>query len=202
MENGNKKKRNSKFLDYEEARAYVLTLGIKNQAEWRAYCRSGQRTPFIPCDPSATYRDKGWMSYGEWLGTKRIANQFRKFKPYSEAKAFTQSLGLKSWREWVLYSKSGKRPKDIPACPEITYRDAGWENFGVWLGTGNTEGGKKAFRSFEEARAFVHTLKLKNQKQWIAYCSSGRKPADIPSNPFTTYMGKGWKGYGDWLNNE
>lgn len=197
----NEKKRMSKFVDYEAARAYVSALGIKTQDEWRAYCRSGQRPPYIPCDPRATYRDSGWVSYGEWFGTKRIANQFRKFKPYSEAKAFAQSLGLKSWRAWVIYSKSGKKPKDIPACPEITYRDEGWENFGEWLGTGNKACHSIVFRSFEEARGFVHTLNLRNQKQWIAYCSSGRKPADIPSNPFTTYKGKGWKGYRDWLNN-
>ena len=43
-------------------------------------------------------------------------------------------------------------------------------------------GRKREFRPFAEARAFVHTLKLKNSDEWRAYCQSGTKPEDIPSN--------------------
>ncbi|MDC0323717.1 hypothetical protein OAM21_00825, partial [Verrucomicrobia bacterium] len=30
-------------------------------------------------------------------------------------------------------------------------------------------------------------------------CKSGKLPADIPANPESTYKGKGWTGFGDWL---
>ena len=56
----------------------------------------------------------------------------------------------------------------------------------------------KEFRGFEEAREFVRSLGLKNQKEWLGYCKSGMKPVDIPSSPDGTYK-KEWKGIGDFL---
>ena len=52
---------------------------------------------------------------------------------------------------------------------------------------------------FEEAREFVHSLNLSNQNEWGKYCTSGKKPADIPSNPNLIYAEKGWEGYSDWI---
>ncbi len=57
---------------------------------------------------------------------------------------------------------------------------------------------KKEFRSFEDAKRFVHQLGLKTQKEWNEYCRSGNKPDNIPSSPDRSYKNKGWKGFGDW----
>jgi hypothetical protein len=54
------------------------------------------------------------------------------------------------------------------------------------------------FRPFHIAREFAHKLKLKNQKEWYNYCSSGRKPDDIPANVPLAFK-KEWNGWGDWL---
>ena len=43
--------------------------------------------------------------------------------------------------------------------------------------------GRANWRTFEEARAFVHSLGLKSVPEWWVYCKSGKKPADIPANP-------------------
>ena len=43
------------------------------------------------------------------------------------------------------------------------------------------------YRSFKEARAFVHTLGIKSIKEWEEYCKSGDKPDDIPSRPDVVY---------------
>ena len=57
------------------------------------------------------------------------------------------------------------------------------------------------WRSFEEARAFVHKLKLKSKNDWDAYCRSGKKPNDIPSSPHHGLC-RCWLGWlGDWLGN-
>ena len=53
------------------------------------------------------------------------------------------------------------------------------------------------WRSFEEARMFVHSLGLKSEKEWRV----ARKinlPEDIPTNPNRTYADE-WNGMGDWL---
>lgn len=58
--------------------------------------------------------------------------------------------------------------------------------------------GKRKCRPFSEARAFVHTLNLKNRQEWHEYCRSGNKPADIPSRPKKAYRGE-FVSIGDWL---
>ena len=60
------------------------------------------------------------------------------------------------------------------------------------------------WRPFEEARAFVHTLELKGQKEWNAYSrgdmpEKGTRPPDIPGRPDLVYKDKGWIGIRDWL---
>ena len=55
---------------------------------------------------------------------------------------------------------------------------------------------------FEKAKAFVHTLRLKNTKEWFAYCRGGLKPQDIPVSPHIVYKKKGWKDWYDWLGTE
>ena len=52
--------------------------------------------------------------------------------------------------------------------------------------------------SFKKARKFVHSLKLKNQREWQEYCKLGKRPNDIPSTPNHTYK-KEWLSWGDWL---
>ena len=55
------------------------------------------------------------------------------------------------------------------------------------------------WRSYQQARKFAHSLKLKNRDGWNQYCKSGKKPADIPTSSNLVYKDKGWKGWGDFL---
>ena len=54
------------------------------------------------------------------------------------------------------------------------------------------------FKSFKNAREYVHGLQLKNEREWILFCKSNKKPHDIPSVPRKHYAEE-WKGLGDWL---
>jgi len=108
-------------------------------------------------------------------------------------------LKLKSQAEWNAYSKSSKRPTDIPSAPRKTYAEVGWVGFSDWLGTGTTAPRLQDFRSFKKARKFVRSLKFKSGTEWQAYCKSGRKPPDIPSKPNSCYKNDGWAGMSDWL---
>ena len=54
------------------------------------------------------------------------------------------------------------------------------------------------FKSFKNAREYVQGLQLKNEREWILFCKSNKKPHDIPSVPRKHYT-KEWKGLGDWL---
>ena len=71
--------------------------------------------------------------------------------------------------------------------------------WGDWLGTGTIATTLRQYRSFKEARAFVHSLGLKSGAEWLAYCKSGKKPDDIPADPRQPMQMTGWAGMGDWL---
>jgi hypothetical protein len=143
-----------------------------------------------------------WISVGDWLGTDRIAQRNRNFRPFFEARAFARSLKLQSAADWRALSASGALPPDIPAHPWRIYRDDGWVSFGDWLGTGRIAARLKAYRSFEDARTFVRSLKLKSETDWQAYCACGKLPSDIPLAPQHTYREDGWTGMRDWLGTD
>jgi hypothetical protein len=43
---------------FAEARAFVCILGLKSAAEWREYCKSGQKPDDIPDTPERVYGHK------------------------------------------------------------------------------------------------------------------------------------------------
>ena len=184
------------FLPFKEARKFVHSLNLKNRKEWLRYCKSGNKPDYIPACPDKTYK-KNWVSLGDWLGTGTISNLNKTFRPFKEARKFVHSLNLKNCQEWNEYCKSGNRPDDIPACPNVYKED--WVCLGDWLGTGTIASSNRMFRPFEKARKFVHSLNLKNGKEWRRYCKSGNKPDDIPARPNSIYKDKGWVCLGDWL---
>ena len=205
---------NREYRPFEEARKSVQALDLKNHKEWRQYCKGELRgmeakPEDIPANPNQTYKSQGWQGFGDWLGTGTIANFNKKYRPFDEAREFVHTLKLKSGTEWGQYCKGelegiAAKPEDIPAAPSSTYKDQGWQSMGDWLGTGRVADQYKKYRPLEEARKFVHTLKLTNQKEWREYCKgelSGieAKPEDIPANPRQVYKTQGWQGFGDWL---
>ena len=63
-----KTKQSSKFRSFEDARAYVRTLGLKSNEKWREWSKSGKRPHDIPSHPDVTYASSGWISYPDFLG--------------------------------------------------------------------------------------------------------------------------------------
>jgi Phage-integrase repeat unit len=177
----------------------VHGLGLNSRTQWNAYCRSGKKPADIPAYPRQTYLNEGWAGYGDWLGTGTVAPRLREYRSFKEARAFVRSLGLKSLTEWREYSKSGKKPADIPAYPSQTYANSGWAGMGDWLGTGTVAPQLHQYRTFKDARAFARDLGLKSNADWKGYCKSGKKPNDIPAKPSRTYANDGWAGMRDWL---
>lgn len=186
------------FLSFLNARKQVHAMGLKNAKEWFDFCKSNLRPPNIPSAPHLEYKDSGWKGWGDWLGTNNIANK-RTFRDFNDAKMFVRQLNLKSSSEWIKYCKSGKKPIDIPQKPYRTYKNNGWINMGDWLGTGTIASQLRQYRSFEDAKKFIHSLGLKKQSDWFQFIKSGQKPDDIPADPSKVYKNKGWVNWGDWL---
>ena len=80
------------------------------------------------------------------------------------------------------------------------YKDQGSISFGelAWRGQ-NMPARNLTFRSFEDARAFVRALKLKNRINGKCPEKCGKKPPRYSTETRTNYRNHGWNSYGDWL---
>lgn len=190
------------YRSFADARKYAQSLKLKSATQWYTYARSYNLPKDIPASPSRVYRGRGWIGMGDWLGTNNTATQLRQYRSFSAARAFARSLSLRSTIEWRKFTKSGKLPSDVPANPDITYRNSGWSGFGDWLGTKAIAPSKRQFLSFEEARKAVSSFGLRSQREWVAFVKSGRLPLNIPSKPWRTYKSAGWISLGDWLGSD
>jgi hypothetical protein len=186
------------FLRFVAARAIARNLKLKGCKEWYALSKSGQRPSNIPAHPETTYRDDGWISWPDWLGSERRVLA-KDMLPFTVAKAIVRQLKLKSEKEWVAWRKSDQRPSNIPSNPSKVYRDDGWISWPDWLGNGGTP--MNSMVPFAVGRAYVLKLKLRGAKEFVEWSKSGERPSNIPSNPSQAYRDDGWVSWPDWLGN-
>ncbi|MDD5014742.1 MAG: DEAD/DEAH box helicase family protein, partial [Atribacterota bacterium] len=189
--------KNIKYLSIKKAKLIVKKLGFTSQKQWWEYCKSDKKPTNITSSPQNFYKDKGWISWGDWFGTGYVAPSKRKFLSFKKAREFVRKLNLKGQKEWQDYCKSGKKPNNIPVNGDQKYKKE-WQDWSDWLGTDNT----RNYLSFKEAREFVRKLNLKSGKEWLNYCKSGKKPHNIPNCPMSPYSDCGWISMGDWLGND
>jgi superfamily II DNA or RNA helicase len=182
------------YLSYEEAKEFVSKLKLKNAEDWFIYSKSGNKSDNIPANPSSVYKNKGWISWSDFLNKGFKDSKNRPYLLYEEAKEFVSKLNLKNQEEWKTYTKSGKKPDNIPANPSYSYRNKDWISWSDFLNNKNKKGG---WLSYEEAKEFVSKLVLKNKGEWKTYTKSGKKPYNIPNHPDEVY--KNWINWGDFL---
>ena len=185
------------YRSYEDARKYVQSLKIKSIKEYRQYWKIHLIPDDLPKSPHAVYKNKGWTTWGDFLGTGRTADMYKKFRSYEDARKYVQSLKIKKYKEWVEYRKRNNKPNDIPSNFPRAYKEE-WTTWGDFLGTGRIASFNKKFRSYEDAKKFAISQNIKSGLEWNKLCKSGKKPNDIPSSPDKTYE-KVWKGWGDFL---
>jgi len=202
-----KRGKKTKYMDFEKARDFVRKLNLRSSTEWLIYCQGGlkrkRRKPkSIPTCPHRVYKKCGWKGYRNWLGNEK--------KAFEDAREFVQRLNLRSIKEWKMYchgniSSKGRKPKDIPTSPDIVYKKRGWKNYRDWLGYYGKGG--KDWKSYDEAKKFVHQLDLSSIKEWNKYVkelipNKTKLPDDIPHSPYRVYKNNGWKSFYDWLGKE
>ena len=60
------------YRSFQAARAFARRKELTNQAEWRAFCGSGEKPDDIPATPERIYKAE-WRGFGDWLGTGAVA---------------------------------------------------------------------------------------------------------------------------------
>ncbi len=188
------------WMPFEEARMFVRSLNLKSGEDFKKFCLTSKRPRDIPTQPRITYFKTGWISMGDWIGTGRIADQYKVYISFIEAKYRIQKLNFKTQNDWKRYSQLPAFPSDIPRTPNHVYKEE-WKNWGEFLGTNKISNKERTYLPFKDAKKFVQSLDFKSRKGWHAYLLSGQKPLNIPSKPERIYKNKGWKGSGDFFGN-
>jgi superfamily II DNA or RNA helicase len=200
-------KKNVEWMSFTKARKFVRSLKLKSGQEWKNYHKGEMKhlpkCPYnIPLFPQRYYKDKGYKSMSDWIGTKEI-NIDRNIVSFENAYSFAHSLKLKKSSDWKLYLK-GKFPI-LPILPPgyPKYPQRWYSKHPKWKGMGDFLGIKNKFNTqylpFDIAHKHILKLKLKSQREWKIFCASNKKPINIPSNPNTVYAKNGWINFGHWL---
>ena len=202
---GTQQHQKKNFRPFDEALLAARSLRLASEKEWRLWCKKGSCPPNVPRRPDLAYKGSGWQGWGHWLGTGNQANQAKnaQFLPFDEALAVARSLSrarMSGQVEWEALCRNGMRPPNMPSHPNATYKDGGWPGWGHWLGAGNTQlGVAKQFLPFDKALREARSLRLVSHKEWLAWCRSGARPANVPACPDQAYVHDGWMGWTHWL---
>ena len=186
-------KHRKNFINYDEARLYIQSQGLKTAMDFKEWSRSGERPWNFPSAPQRVYKEE-WESWGAFLG---IWNKQGKnfFMGYEEAKSYVQELEIQSKKGFIEWSQSGLKPIKIPSSPQKVYKGE-WEGWGVFLGTGNVR--KKDFMSYDEAKLYVQKRGIKSRRKFIEWSQSGERPGNFPYEPPIVYKEE-WEGWGVFL---
>ena len=74
----NKWDNNVNYLTYNEAKTIIHELKIRSGFEYKEFVKNNKIPKNIPNRPERFYKNRGWVSMGDFLGTGRIANQYKK----------------------------------------------------------------------------------------------------------------------------
>lgn len=194
--------KNKIFLLYEESREYVRKLFLGSISEWKIYIKNNDLPNYIPSYPDKTYKNNGWISWGDFLGNGRIALKDLEFISFEEAKNFAINLNLSSQKEWFDYCKNKELPKNIPIAVNNKYKDSGWVSWGDFLGTDRVATRSLVYVSFDEAKKYLKQFNLTSQPEYFAFWKN-EKTVSLPRNPDRTYSEffNGWADFLGYLGN-
>jgi len=190
-------RRQGEAPSYEEWFDWAKKNGINNPKDYMIFDRAKVPKNY-PAGPQRHYAKRGtWKGWPKPLWTKI---DLENAPSYEEYKKWAQTTGEKTKEEFLALGRENV-PKNYPVEPRQFYKKQGtWKNWGDLLGSGRIANQNREYRSFEEARKFVHKLKIKNKTEWGDYVKLRKHPTDIPNDPRDQYKNKGWTSWGDFLD--
>jgi hypothetical protein len=138
-----------RYLPFKKARSHVNGVKLKSQAEWGAYCILGISPTIFPPIIGRFMLARAGLALAIGLGLRSLQLICAIIVL---SRKHVRKCGLKSVAKWWVYSKSGKKPDDIPANPQNIYLKMGWTSWGDWFGTGGIADRDRVYRPFEKTR--------------------------------------------------
>ena len=124
--------KNKQLKSYEETKKWILSCDVNlySQTDWYSFIKNYNNLPeFIPKSPQNAYKNNGWISWGDFIGTRRVADvkKHKNYLPYVKAKEYIKknSLKIKSKDKWKIFVKKNKL-NFLPINPHQSYKNSGW----------------------------------------------------------------------------
>ena len=199
----------NKYLTYEEAKAFVKSLGLVSFSDWVKYTqhkefdypfinRAGislpKRPPNIPYEPHKFYtKTNEWISWADFLNYSTT----KTYWTYQQAKEYAQHHHIKSERQWYAHHKQHQLnsiPKKISSYFKRTGEWISWPDFLDHHTLHSTEK-HNLYLTALQAKKYIHSLNLKNITQYRKWWSK-HKPYFLPrcidviyrrTNDFTSF---------------
>lgn len=184
------RQKTEQILPFKEAKEKATSLGFKDGSD---YFSRYKDFPGLPGNPDQHYRDKGWKSWGDFLGTGKEIQKSEQILPFEEARQKARSFGFKGV---VDYSLRYKNIPGLPSLPRDFYKNKGWKDWIDFLGIERIRQKSEQLLSFEEARQKVRNFDFKGVGD---YQSNYKNISGLPCNPDQHYKNKGWKDWHDFL---
>jgi hypothetical protein len=185
---------------YIEVKQWVQSnLNVKSIKDWRLYVKTHTLPDFIPRDPAKKYKNNGWVSWGDFLGTHRVADNYIERISYDEAKIILEPLNIRSATEYRKLHDEGKLPKTLPKKANRYYDKRGWVSWADYLSNGLVANQLREFYTYEEFKTKVIELGLMTFSAYKKYTLENKTDLKLPTNPNTVYKNKGWVSYQDCI---
>ena len=194
--------RKSDFLSFDSAKIIVQKLGLKNQVAWQNWIKSEENKKHkIPTNPDVFYKDRGWVSYADWLGNNNyIFFKNIKYVSYGECKEFISKNfpEVSNRNKWNLLNKE-LLPLEIHKRPDSVYKGIGWVNWESFLNSPLSPRSKSILLlSFEDAKDYVTSKKISSESEYY-YHIEVNQIKFLPLRPDVKYKEK-WNGFIDFLS--
>jgi hypothetical protein len=179
------------YLNFTEAQKFVQKLNLKSETQWRLYSRSGNKPSNIPSKPDRYYKNE-WVSWGNWLGTKSIANSKIRFVAVDDAKTIIRKFKISSFQEWKQLIKTKEFDSlNIPKNPPRSYT-SDWKSWEDFFGSSYSPK-QNIWPSYDELKKEVRKTKINSGEMYRKV-----KNKEWPTHPDRVYNEK-WKGWADFL---
>lgn len=174
------------FISYSEAKEILKNLNIKNNKEFKKWIKDNKSIK-IPMAPEITYKNNGWVSWGDFLSNKNVYK--KGFTEYNKAIELLKNFNIKSQGEYLELLK--KNIVELPTNPNVYYKE--WKSWSEYLSNEIINNFNKIFISYEDSKIIIKELKLKNVKEFI-----DKRPSNIPADPKSYYKER-WVSWGEYL---
>lgn len=185
-------------LSYNEVKHWVISnMVISSKTKWSEYIRNNELPIFIPKNPREVYVKRGWISWGDFLGTGRKWDNNVSYLTYDESKRVISTMGIKSDSDFKSFVKCKLIINEIPNRPNRYYKNRGWISWGDFLGTGRVANQLKQFLTLDQLKIELRNMNITRFSDYKKYIKSEFRDSSIPTNPNVTYKNDGWTSWAD-----